>query len=297
MIHAEWDRPANDGGSEITGYEVQFRGSGSWEKVPVDGVQTYTSIYEHSNGTPLTNGRRYNLRVRAVNEHGFRGPYAQGSVVPVKPRIVPSEPRNVEFTGGARAHRGDLAGALRPGPSGAERLPGAVPRVRQRGVAPRHADLRPSDARSATITGLTNGVTYQVQVWAVNSAGDSPKAGADGAFEATPEKASDGDERPPTNPRNLRLSPGSGRITASWSAPSDRGDPAFAGYEVQYRCRWCGHDEWTDWTTVTFGEEESTTATRVTITGWIRKRDYQVRVTTVDNGYGSGLAIAQTTTR
>ena len=106
--------------------------------------------------------------------------------------------------------------------------------------------------RSATITGLSNGVTYQVQVWAVNRAGDSPKAGADGALKATPEKASDGDERPPTNPRSLRLSPGADRITASWSAPSDRGDPAFAGYKVQYRCRWCGHDEWTDWTTVAF---------------------------------------------
>ena len=67
---------------------------------------------------------------------------------------------------------------------------------------------------------------------------------------------------------------------------------------MEYRCRWCGYDEWADWTTVTFGDEESTstTATRATITGLDSEMDYQVQVKTVDNGYGSGLAIAQTTT-
>ena len=154
------------------------------------------------------------------------------------------------------------------------------------------------NARSATITGLDNGTTYQVQVWAVNTVGDSPKAGADGALKVTTDQVVDGDERPPTNPRNLRLStPGSDRITATWSAPSDRGDPAFTGYHVQYRCRWCGYDEWADWTTWTFGDEDFTTGARATITGLDPEMDYQVQVKTVDNGYGSGLAIAQTTTR
>ena len=131
-------------------------------------------------------------------------------------------------------------------------------------------------------------------MWAVNSrAGDSPKAGADGALKATPQQAGDGQGHPPTNPRSLRLSPGSDRITATWSAPSDRGEPAFVGYQVQYRCRWCSYDEWGDWTTVT----EATRSTSVTITGLDPETDYQVRVSTVDDGYGSGLAIAQTQTR
>jgi len=153
--------------------------------------------------------------------------------------------------------------------------------------------------RSATITGLDNGTTYQVLVWGVNRAGDGPKAGADGALTATPKQDGDGQGHPPTNPRNQRQSPGSDRITVSWSAPSDQGNPAFAGYQVQYRCRWCSYDEWGDWMTLTFGDEESTstTGTRATITELDPEIDWQVQVKTVDNGYGSGLVIAQTTTR
>ena len=127
FIDAVWDPPASDGGAEIKDYSVQFRGSGSWEKVPHDGAHTDTSIYEHSNGTLLTNGRRYYVRVAAINESGYTGPYASASAVPTKPQVPPSEPRNVEQTGG----HGHIVVTWRepygPGPSGADRLPGAVP--------------------------------------------------------------------------------------------------------------------------------------------------------------------------
>ena len=309
LIDASWERPANDGGSDITNYSVQFRSSGSWEDVPHDGAHTYTTIFEHSNGTLLTNGRRYYVRVAAINENGMRGSYAQGSAVPSIPESAPWEPRNVEPTGG---HERIVVTWREPYHLGHPEVNGYMVQYRvenQDGTTGEWLPETPISAlptdRSATITGLENGLTtglkngttYQVLVWAVNRVGDSPKAGADGALKATPVKASDGDEYPATNPRNLRLSPGVGQITATWSAPADRGDPAFTGYQVQYRCRWCGYDEWADWTTWTFGDEDFTTGTRATITGLDPEMDYQVQVKTVDNGYGSGLAIAQTTTR
>ncbi len=300
FIEAVWDPPASDGGAAIKDYSVQFRGSGSWEDVPHVGTHTDTSIYEHSNGTQLTNGRRYYVRVAAINESGYTGPWAQASAVPNKPQVPPSEPRNVEQTGG---HGHIVVTWREPYDPGHPELTGYKVQYREdcsddcTEWLPATPISASATDRSATITGLTNGTTYQVMVWAVNRAGDSPRAGADGALKATPQQAGDGQGQPPTNPRNLRLSPGAGQITVSWSAPSDRGDPAFAGYQVQYRCRWCGYDEWADWTTLTFGHEESTTATRATITGLEPEMDYQVRVMTVDNGYGSGLAIAQTRTR
>ncbi|MXZ90505.1 MAG: fibronectin type III domain-containing protein [Chloroflexi bacterium] len=302
-IDAVWDPPASDGGSPITRYEVQLDGS----TVSDDSTNTYLSIFEDSKGSLLTNGRRYNVRVRAINESGYTGPYAQASAVPNKPQVPPSEPRNVEQTEG---HGHIVVTWREPYDPGHPELTGY--RVQYRQNCTDNCDdwlpatpisAQPTD-RSATITGLDNGTTYQVRVWAVNRAGDSPRAGADGALKATPQQAGDGQGQPPTNPRNLRLSPGidpndgeKRSITATWSAPSDRGNPALTGYQVQYRCRWCGYDEWADWTTLTFGDDESTTATRATITGLNPEMDYQVQVKTVDNGYGSGLAIAQTATR
>ena len=293
LIIAEWGPPEDDGGLPITGYSVEYRRSGGgWQTWLHGGLHTNTWIFEHSDGSPLTNGRRYDVRVAAVNAKGT-GRYAQASAVPNLPPGAPGEPRNVVPAGG---HGRIVVTWREPWNTGHPELTGYRVQFREEGteqwlpVTPISAT---KDARSETIVGLSNGTTYQVQVWAVNSAGDSPKAGADGALKATPWKVSDGDERPPTNPRNLRLSPGSDRITASWSAPADRGNPAFAGYQVQYRCRWCSYDEWGDWTTFT----ESTTGTQVTITGLGPEMDYQVQVKTVDNGYGSGLAIAQTTTR
>ena len=99
-IDAVWDPPASDGGAAIKDYSVQFRGSGSWEKVPHDGAHTDTFIFEHSNGALLTNGRRYYVRVAAINESGYTGPWAQASAVPNIPRHTPGEPRNVVPTGG-----------------------------------------------------------------------------------------------------------------------------------------------------------------------------------------------------
>jgi len=298
-IEAVWDPPARDGGSPITGYEVWLDGS----KVSDDSANTYLSIFEDSKGNLLTNGRRYYVRVRAINESGRSGPWASASAVPTKPQVPPGEPRNVEQTGG---HGHIVVTWREPYGLGHPELTGYRVQYREDCSGDNCTDwlpARPISAlptdRSATITGLDNGTTYQVLVWAVNRAGDSPKAGADGALKATPQQAGDGQGHPPTNPRNLRLSPGVGQITVSWSAPSDRGEPAFAGYQVEYRCRWCSYDEWGTWTTLTFGDDESTstTSTRATITGLDPEVDYQVQVKTVDNGYGSGLIIAQTTTR
>ena len=304
-IDVWWEPPANDGGAPITGYSVQFRGFGSWEKVPHDSAVTFAFIFEHSNGTLLTNGRRYYVRVAAINESGHQGPYVQASTVPNIPDSPPDEPRNVVPTAG---HGHIVVTWREPWYPGHPELTGYRVQYREDGsnewLPATPISASPAD-RSATITGLDNGKTYQVLVWAVNRTGDSPKAGADGALKATPQQAGDGQGQPPTNPRNLWLSPGSDSndkekrsITATWKAPSNQGNPAFAGYQVQYRCRWCSYDEWGTWTTLTFGDEGSTFTMNdwETITGLDPAMDYQVQVKTVENGYGSGVAIAQTTT-
>ncbi len=77
------------------------------------------------------------------------------------------------------------------------------------------------------VTGLTNGVQYDVQVRAVNNAGDGPwsavAAGTTMALVTTPGA-----------PGNLTATAnGQTRIDLSWSAPSDDGGAAIDGYRIE----------------------------------------------------------------
>ena len=111
---------------------------------------------------------------------------------------------------------------------------------------------------TATLTGLTNGITHQVQVRAVNAAGAgewSPSA------VATPAGAPDALDAP-------ELTPGDGRLAVQWTAPADNG-AAIAGYDVRYRQDGSGQ-----WTVHTHGSTETAT----TITGLTNGIAYQVRV-------------------
>ena len=73
----------------------------------------------------------------------------------------------------------------------------------------------------------------------------------------------------PAMPRNLRLVPGVGQITAHWDAPSEP-DPGHAGYAVQYRP--AGTSRWLD------GPRIIDTAARSAVIAGLDGRAYQVRV-------------------
>ncbi len=76
-----------------------------------------------------------------------------------------------------------------------------------------------------TITGLHDGTSYRVELWAENAVGKSPMATSLG----TPSRPHD-----PGVPTNLSVIPGSGRgsMDVSWTAPSDDGDDAITGYRL-----------------------------------------------------------------
>ena len=86
-------------------------------------------------------------------------------------------------------------------------------------------------ATSITVTGLTNGVAYSVQVRARNSVGWGDWSSA---ARANPEAAA----QPPDPPRNLSVSAGDGQVAVSWDASSANGSPV-TGYTVS----WSGSDE------------------------------------------------------
>ena len=83
-LAVSWDAPSNDGGSEITGYRVQWKeSSGSWD-TPADVSETTVTGTAHTI-TGLTDGTEYDVQVRAVNSEGTGEASPEAAATPVNP--------------------------------------------------------------------------------------------------------------------------------------------------------------------------------------------------------------------
>ena len=192
-----WDAP-DDGRSPIRGYKVMYRHrdpdrgtTGAWQAwQELSHFPTEPRVTMHG----MYNYVEYQVKVAAVNGVGA-SQYSEVKTGIYAPRYVPSEPPNVEFQPGDRRIKVTWR---EPWDLGYPALTGY--RVQWRkdagdtdwpdpttsGTDRDTIDNISKTSTSVTITGLENGVTYQVRVWAVNDAGDSPKAGEDGKLKATP---------------------------------------------------------------------------------------------------------------
>ena len=133
------------------------------------------------------------------------------------------------------------------------------------------ADDVKSTSTTATITGLTNGTAYAVQVRAGNSAGDGPwSASATGTPVATASA--------PAAPSRPTLTAGDGQLGARWTAPSDSG-AAIDDYDVRYRT---GDGSWRE-----LADDVKSTSTTTTITGLTNGTAYAVQVR-AGNSAGDG---------
>ena len=283
QIEVTWTAPEDPGNPPIWEYIVSYRpdDSPTWQQFrqPVsDTDRTFTG---------LTNGKLYHVRVSA-----FNGPTGGSSVTlsatpsakggdPVKETPEPPGPlpENLTLTPGdgkidvswdAPADRGDPP------------LTGYWMHWREVGQPDRVLWFDDTgDTIRRTISGLTNGATYEVWVIAGNDQWQGPKAGPK---TATPEKSEEPPEadRPPTAPRNLTLTPGDGKIDVSWDPPEDLGKPEMRdAYFVEYR-RVVRGGRW-----LSAGEYRGTTS--ATIDHLVNGVEYEVRVA-VFNTEGEAVA-------
>ena len=123
-------------------------------------------------------------------------------------------------------------------------------------------DAANSTATTATITGLTNGTSYEVQVRAGNSVGDGPWSASAAGTPVAPAS-------PPAAPTPPALTPGDGQLGVSWTPPADNG-VAIDDYDVRYRP---AGGIWTE-----LPDTVKSTATRATITGLTNGTTYEVAV-------------------
>ncbi len=118
-----------------------------------------------------------------------------------------------------------------------------------------------------TITALTDGTTYEVQVRAENPVGWSD-------WSDTQEETSGG-LRP--DAPVLTVTPGNVKLDLSWTVPSGNGS-AITGYNIQYRVK--TSNDWSQWT-------HTGTGTTASITSLTNDTAYEVRVGAT-NANGSG---------
>ena len=127
------------------------------------------------------------------------------------------------------------------------------------------------NARSKTVTGLTNGTSYTFQVRAHNAVGDGPAV----SVTATPATR-------PGVPPSFRATPGNARVALTWGAAASGGD-AITHYETRHRRS--DRTAWGSWSTVSggAGARSRTISSLTNGQGYV----FQVRA---ENGVGDGAA-------
>ena len=255
-LGVSWTAPEANG-SDITDYDVRYcavSGSscGAWQDKSHAGTAVTATI------TGLTNGTSYQVQVRATNSVGTSDwsasstgtPGAQAPDVPNAPSITANHlSLGVSWTA-PEANGSDITDydvrycAVSGSSCGAWQDKS-------------HAGT----AVTATITGLTNGTTYRVQVRATNSAGTSGWSDSGTGVPAT---------QPPDVPSSVTVTTGHQSLGVSWTVPEANGS-TITGYTVRH-CEGTGTCADADWTSV------SVTGTSTTIASLSNGTTYQVQV-------------------
>ena len=262
QLTVTWQPPADDGGSPVTGYLVQWKDTGE-EFSDTERRATVTDPRHQITG--LTIGNEHTVSVAAINATGT-GPAVTGSLLLVEnpgvPREMMIEPGNQQLTVTWQP----------PADDGGSPVTGYL--VQWKDTGEEFSDTE----RRATVTdprhqipSLDNGSTYTVQVRAVNLAGTGPPASETGVPVSVP--------GPPTS---LTFRSSMGNLLVSWDEPDNDGGSLITGYLVQ----------WKD-----TGEEFSDTERRATvtdprhqITGLTIGNEHTVSVAAI-NATGTGPAV------
>ena len=225
-IGLSWSPPLSDGGAAITGYRIEVSQDGSnWrDYVP------YTGSTSTSDGhLALTPGSTYFYRVSARNAIGV-GPASNIASATTLAAGVPAAPTITNVTAGTN----EVTVVWSAPPSGGGSAITAYDLRHIRSDTPSKVDANwlvvqdvwtGSGARSYVLAGLDDGTRYDVQVRAVNAAGDGPwSATLTGTTAAAV----------PAAPTQLTTrANGQILIYLSWTAPTNDGGAVITGYRIE----------------------------------------------------------------
>ena len=265
-----WTTPANDGGADITDFNVELsrNGGSTWVSAKQD-VSTSQQLTV-SGAAP---GTTYLVRVSAVNKMGA-SEYLTGSVSTLTTNA--SKPQNVRVasqTLGRVILNWDL-----PTTNGGAGIIDYKLEVTS-GTTWTTIVHSPSNSLSYTLTGVQKGKTYKVRVAAVTSIGPGDVSDVM-TFTA--------DTTAPGTPTNLAI----GTVTKSsavltWTTPADTGGLAVSDYVVEV-----SSDNGYSWTAI---DHAASNSTKFTISKLLGMTTYLVRVS-AKNATGVGEATYETFT-
>ncbi|MGI9256510.1 MAG: fibronectin type III domain-containing protein, partial [Salinispira sp.] len=246
QLRANWTPPENNGGSDITAYELRHSddGGSSWSgliEIPAPATEAII--------TNLTNLTEYVVQVRARNSAGA-GEWSGSSDGATPNSIVPTEPNNFML---AVSLQTITAAWTAPTDTGGSAITHYELQYRVVGAGAWEPPIATADANTLTITipNLTKGAEYEARVYAVNTEGNG---------NPTEIKKITIPAIKPSVLSAPTLTGGNARLTAAWTAPDDDGGSPITAYEVQYKVSTA-----TSWTMVT--DTISGTAASYTIMG------------------------------
>ncbi|XP_015183294.1 PREDICTED: twitchin isoform X5 [Polistes dominula] len=232
-VSLSWNKPLDDGGSDITNYivEVADFGSDNWRQVP--GYVPRTSYTAKG----LTEGRRYVFRVRAENMYGVSEPLDGKPVVaksPFDPPDAPSQPQILGYTPNSCSLTWTP-----PVNTGGKPITGYYIERRERGGEWLKVNNYPTPNTTFTVQDLHEGSRYEFRVIAVNEAGPGKPSKPTEPITAGHQRMRPDAPEPPKADRITKDS-----VTLSWRPPRSDGGAKIRGYNIQKKAR--GEEEWTD---------------------------------------------------
>ncbi|MTA27758.1 MAG: hypothetical protein F2562_02745, partial [Actinobacteria bacterium] len=212
QLSVSWSPPSSNGGLPIALYRVeQSIGGGVWSTATtVAGSSTSAVITGLSNGTPVS------VRVVAVNSLGESIPSVPSTSTPVN---VPTEPSLVA------AVAGDSSVALEwsiPAGDGGAPIIGYRVEMNDGSGWVTITSSTGNPGLLHIVSGLTNGVSHQFRVSALNASGSSVTSNT---MSATPFSTA-------SAPTTLTVTSGNGRLDLAWSTPATNGGRTITGYRI-----------------------------------------------------------------
>ena len=213
-LHVEWETP-NGNGSPITSYLIRYRPAGEAAWLFTNAPNRAAT---EANIVDLSPGILYEVQVRATNSAGHNGDWSESGTRDVS---VPDAPERPVVT--VESPTSLLVDWTEPSNNGLL-ITGYKVRYRDHGAPSWTDHVHDGTGTETTLSNLTAGGSYQVQVRGVNAEGNGPWS-QPGTRDASPPDA-------PEIPILTVLN--NAHIQVTWTTPTDNGSP-ITSYDVRYQ--------------------------------------------------------------
>ena len=205
-----WTAPDSAGAGSVTGYTVTpYAGTTAGTPVTVSGTTTTASV------SGLTSGQTYTFQVSATNSFGDS---PAGTSAALTMPGAPTPPQSVTATAGNGQASVTWSAPASDGGSSVT----AYIITPYQGTTAGSSQTVNATTTSATVTGLTNGTAYTVQVQAQNAIGTGPAGVSNSVTPAAP----------PGAPATASASASNNQVTVTWTVPTSDGGSAVTGYTI-----------------------------------------------------------------